>query len=211
MWLHLLHFSYTLSPVFFPLSQPHPFLFSPSALFPGSINILPLYTKIFPVCFPDPSSSHLSFFTSHALLCSSSVYLGIFLYRVLFRPSRMPWTCILLKTSDIVGGLSRSHFVDNKTCVFAYACPVMSHFIWNFIKILLSFGLLTKYWPFSIFHIISPISNFRFRQYIWCFIFSALVLHLNFLRLLSASCTVHKRFLQLNGFFLLMHIKHGCS
>ena len=68
-----------------------------------------------------------------------------------------------------------------------------------------------KYWPFSIFHVISPIPNFRFRQYIWCFIFSALVLHLNFLRLLSASCTVHKRFLQLNGFFLLMHIKHGCS
>lgn len=143
--------------------------------------------------------------------CTSLLFLGIFIYRVLFQPSRMPWACILLKTSDFESGLSRSHFLDNKMCVFAYACLIMSHFIWNFIKILLSFGLLTKYWPFSIFHTISPIPNFRFRQYIWCFIFSALVLHLNFLRLLSASCTVHKRFLQLNGFFLLMHIKHGCS
>lgn len=161
--------------------------------------------------FPNPSCSLLSFFTGHALLCSSSLYLWIFIYSVLFQPTRMTWACILLKTSDIVGALSRWHFVDNKMCVFAYACLIMSHFIWNFIKILLSFGLLTKYWPFSIFHTISPIPNFRFRQYIWCFIFSALVLHLNFLRLLSASCTVHKRFLQLNGFFLLMHIKHGCS
>lgn len=90
----------------------------------------------------------------------------------------------------------------------AWLCLVLSEISLKFCFLLVFWP---KYWPFSIFHIVSPIPNFRFRQYIWCFIFSALVLHLNFLRLLSASCTVHKRFLQLNGFFLLMHIKHGCS
>lgn len=90
----------------------------------------------------------------------------------------------------------------------AWLCLILSEISFKFCFLLVFWP---KHRPFSIFHIISPIPNFRFRQYIWCFIFSAPVLHLNFLRLLSASCTVHKRFLQLNGFFLLMHIKHGCS
>lgn len=104
------------------------------------------------------------------------------------------------------------HAFETIKCVHlhmhAWLCLILSEISLKFCFLL---AFWPKYWPFSIFHIISPIPNFRFRQYIWCFIFSALVLHLNFLRLLSASCTVHKRFLQLNGFFLLMHIKHGCS
>lgn len=65
--------AFTLCHVFFPFSQPHQLLLSPSILSPESINILPQETKIFLVHFPVPSSQLFSFTGCASLWSSKSV------------------------------------------------------------------------------------------------------------------------------------------